>query len=103
LRPETAQRVEPDAAAAPRIGHSGDAARAFPDLIPPDPNAPTGPAPAFDSSPMDRMRAASQGNRPDLSGRGDVALSLSERAAARLEETRRLNAPSDARTVDMVR
>ncbi len=103
LRQETAQRVDPAGASTPRIGPKGDVTHLLRDLIPPDPNAPTGPPPAFDSSPLDRAREASRGhwaNRPD---RSEGAAAASERAAAGLEETRRLNAPPGARAVDVVR
>ena len=115
IRAETAERVDP-----PRTLPAA-AALSYPrrpqdTLLPPDPDAPAGPPPAFDASPLERARQeafapmfrepeppapeAETAPPPDDMVPDD---DLREMAEAEIAELRRMTAPEPERSLDMLR
>ncbi len=116
IRPETAERVDPPRPPLAYFPIPEEPGRGPADIIPPDPEAPSGPPPAFEATPLERERerarapaettdAETPGLPPD--GEEDAPApapaAVSERAAADLAEVRRLSAPESAKSVDVTR
>lgn len=95
-----------------------------PDLSPPDPDAPTGPPPAFEASLLDRQReagistppsepdpvlpfiptgSATPAEEPAAGDPYDVPPAPLERAESDLAAVRRIETPYDTATVDVAR
>jgi len=116
IRPETAVRVDPPRAVLKSFPIPEEARGRADDLMPPDPEAPAGPPPAFDASPLERERERALDTRPpvnsadaprDPAGREPAgerrAEDTAERASADLAEVRRMSAPEAERTLDVTR
>ncbi len=112
LRPETRERVDPPRTLPATARLPEDRRRDT--LYPPDPDPPTGPPPAFDSTPLDRAREAAM-RPPALPARSaaDEAPEverqetapqdddLRQKAEADIAEVRRIAEPEPERAVDV--
>jgi hypothetical protein len=115
VQAETAERVDPPRVL-PATATLPDAKRPQDTLLPPDPDAPAGPPPAFDASPLERARqeafapgfpepkppepeAETAPPRDDTDPDDD----LREKAEAEIAEVRRMTAPEPERSLDMLR
>lgn len=117
IRPETAVRVDPPRAVLRSFQIADDPGREMPDLFPSDPEAPAGPPPAFDASPLERERDRARdpatlteaSRRPPEEEavpprRTDApAPAATDRVTADVTEVRRMNTPDIEPTVDVTR
>jgi hypothetical protein len=109
LRPETRERVDPPRTLPATARLPEDRRRET--LYPPDPDPPTGPPPAFESTPLDRAREAamrpaalSARPEPDDPEREETAPQdddLRQKAEADIAEVRRIAEPEPERAVDV--
>lgn len=79
---------------------------AAPSLLPPDPDAPTGPPPAFEASLLDRQRELGltfQPAEPSETAPYDAPPTPIARAEGDVASLRRLETPYDTATVDVLR
>lgn len=125
--PFSAEATETARAVDPPVGVARTAAlpdRDLPPLIPPDPQAPAGPPPAFEASILDRARqstaapaapdaepagqtppapAVPEGRETDGKPDYDVPPSAEQRAEVEVATVRRIETPYDTATVDVTR
>lgn len=116
IRPETAERVDPPRPPLTYFPIPEETRRTPRDIIPPDPEAPSGPPPAFEATPLERERERARApagsavaETPEAPPDGmenpsaQTPPAVTERAAADLAEVRRLSAPESAKRVDVTR
>ncbi len=128
MRAQTPQSVDPARQSDPanRLPPEQRGPRA--DLLPPDPNAPTGPPPAFEASLLEQQRASfpaqsgevkatpnaldavdAEAKRatgavpPSTEVRAEVPPTPAEKAEATVAAVRRMETPYDSATVDVTR
>jgi hypothetical protein len=89
-RPETPNRVAPPRVL-PATPPLPEERRRGEPLLPPDPEPPTGPPPAFDATPLDRARETAL-DPPD---RGDIRSPPDVRTGARADGDERIDATGD--------
>ena len=118
IRPDTAERVDPPRAVFKSFPIAEEARRDQPDLFPSDPDAPAGPPPAFDPSPLERERerardpaTLTEASRkppeeeavPPRTTDADPAPATTDRVTENVSEVRRMAAPEAERNLDVTR
>lgn len=111
VRAETAERVDPLRVLPAVVALPGNRPRPE-TLLPPDPQAPVGPPPAFQATPLDRARKEAlafdrpppveKDAAPDRA-RVDKDEDLREKTEAEIAEVRRMSAPEPERSLDVLR